>query len=81
MTDPQDPLPEQSWLWRRIYTYGGTVAALALLAWVVARLPADLLQPVAFGLMGLVALYALVYLIAPSAVDIAKITQAYRRKD
>ena len=38
MTDPQDPLPEASWTFRRWFTYAVTLIALILIGWIVAKL-------------------------------------------
>lgn len=73
MTDLQDPLPEGQWLFRRIFTWTLTVALLALLGFVIARLPASDLQPVALWLVGLIALVVTFYLLAPSAPELARI--------
>ncbi|PZU74140.1 MAG: hypothetical protein DI531_08180 [Brevundimonas sp.] len=73
MTDPQDPLPEGQWLFRRIFTWTLTVALLGLLGWITWRMPADALQPVALWLIGLIALVVTYYLLAPSAAELARI--------
>ena len=73
MTEPQDPLPEGQWLFRRIFTWTLTVALLALLGWIIARMPADALQPIALWLIGLIALVVTYYLLAPSAAELARI--------
>lgn len=71
--DPQDPLPEGQWLFRRIFTWTLTVLLLGLLAWMAWRMPADALQPVALWLIGLIALVVTYYLLAPSAAELARI--------
>lgn len=39
--DPQDPLPDSSFLWRRVFTYGAVAALLALAFCALYRLPVD----------------------------------------
>nr|WP_316629675.1 hypothetical protein [uncultured Brevundimonas sp.] len=72
-TDPQDPLPEGQWLFRRIFTWTLTVALLGLLGWIIWRMPAEALQLVALWLIGLIALVVTYYLLAPSAAELARI--------
>lgn len=71
--DPQDPLPEGQWLFRRLYTWSLTIAAIALLWWLVRRMPAEDLQLVALWIIGLLALVVTYYLLAPSAAELARI--------
>ena len=71
--DPQDPLPESRWLYRRLYTWSLTIAAIALLWWLVRRMPAEDLQLVALWIIGLLALVVTYYLLAPSAAELARI--------
>ena len=76
MIDPQDPLPESQWLWRRIYTYVATVACLGLVGWIVHKLAdGKHLAGIAYGLIGLSALLATYYLIAPAAEHIVRAIQ------
>lgn len=88
--DPQDPLPEPTWLWRRLYVYAVSIVFLALI-WVgVHRLAeAAMLEP-SRGIGALLsavqwliaALICLItyYLVAPSAEQIVKMIQAARIK-
>ena len=73
MIDPQDPLPEGQWLFRRIFTWSVTLALLALLAAVVWRTPGELLPPIGIWLIGLIALVFVLYLLAPSAPEMARL--------
>lgn len=73
MTDPQDPLPEGQWLFRRLFTWALTVALLALLAVIVLRIPPEQLQLIAIWIIGLLALVVTYYLLAPSAPQLAGI--------
>lgn len=74
MTDPQDPLPESQWKFRRAFTYGATVVCLALVGWIIHKLAdGEHLAGVAYGLLILCGLLATYYLIAPSAETLAKI--------
>ena len=76
-TDPQDPLPEATWTWRRVFTYAVTAALLALLAYVIPRMPAAELKGVAYWLIALVWTSITYYLIAPSAEHIVAVIQAW----
>lgn len=69
---------ESQWTWRRVFTYAVTVAALALLAVVVWRMEPGQLRAVALGLIGLVALLATYYLIAPTAEHIVAALRAWK---
>ncbi|MDO9607229.1 MAG: hypothetical protein Q7J26_01790 [Brevundimonas sp.] len=71
--NPQDPLPEGQWLFRRIFTWTLSVALLALLAWISWRMPPEALQLVALWIIGLLALVVTYYLLAPSAAELARI--------
>lgn len=71
--DPQDPLPEGQWLYRRIFTWTFTAIQLALLGWTIRRMPAADLQLVALWQLGLLALVVTYYLLAPSAPQLARI--------
>lgn len=82
MTDLQDPLPEPKWTWRRILIFGVTVCSLLLIAACVDRVLAKDLPGVIYALLGMIALLATYYLIAPSAEHIVSTIQAWRnRKD
>lgn len=72
---------EAKWTWRRLYTYGVTVAALALLAVIVWRIDAGGLKGVAWGLIALIGLLATYYLIAPTAEHIVAALRAWRGRE
>lgn len=76
--DPQNPLPESTWLYRRLYTWSLTIAAIALLWWLVRRMPAEDLQLVALWIIGLLSLVVTYYLLAPSAPELARILAELR---
>ena len=83
MTGPQDdltvPAPEGNWRWRRLYTYGTTLAAVALLAVVVIKLngPRELMW-VAVALIVRDAWRETLYIVAPSAQAIVAGVAAWR---
>lgn len=80
--DLQDPLPEPKWTWRRVLIFGVTTASLSLIAVCVDRVPPERLPGVIYALLGMIALLATYYLIAPSAEHIVSTVQAWRsRKD
>lgn len=71
--NPQDPLPEGQWLFRRIFTWSLTIVLIGLLTWIIGRMPAAELKHVALGLIALIALVVTYYLLAPSAAELARI--------
>jgi len=74
VTDHRDPLPESQWKFRRAFTYVISIVSLFLVGWIVHKLAeGEHLAGVAYGLIGLCALLATYYLIAPSAEALAKI--------
>lgn len=86
--DPQDPLPEPTWLWRRLYVYAVTIVILALvwigvhkLAEIAALEPREgivsLLRVIQWLIAALICVITY-YLVAPSAEQIVKMIQAAR---
>ncbi|MDM8352907.1 hypothetical protein [Brevundimonas diminuta] len=74
--NPQDPLPEASWFWRRWFTYVVTIACLGGVGWIIHKLADGVhLAGVAYALIGLCALLATYYLIAPAAEHIVKLVR------
>lgn len=74
--DPQDPLPEPSWTFRRWFTWLLTAACLIFIGCIIWRITESRhLAGVAYGLIGLCALIATYYLIAPSAEHLAKLAR------
>lgn len=76
--DPQDPLPEGKWFWRRLIVFLSVALLFAGLAWCLARLPAGDLLAFSRGLMALLALVLVLYLIAPSATQLAELLAALK---
>lgn len=80
--DLQDPLPEASWLWRRVFTFTVTGAVLWMLWQSIDRLAAVALTAPALGVPALLSLCKWIigfsgmmvtyYMIAPSAEQIVK---------
>lgn len=75
----QDPASEPQWFYRRVFTWAVTLIVLCLVGVMVAIMPRGDLQLVALALIGLCALLATYYIIAPSAPEIAAIVAAWRR--
>ena len=78
MTEPRTPapnsgLPEARWLWRRLYVYAASVIGWGLLTWSVARTPPSSMASVAHGLMILLGVTMVLYLVAPSAQQLAAV--------
>lgn len=67
----QQPLAEARWLWRRLYVFTVSVGLWLLLMRTVARMPAEMLPKTTDGLMGLLALILVLYLVAPTAQQLA----------
>lgn len=75
----RDPTPEGNWVFRRLYTYGATLAGLALLAVLVWRLEAPReLMWVAVALIVRDAWRETLYIVAPSAQAIVAALAAWR---
>jgi uncharacterized membrane protein YuzA (DUF378 family) len=74
MTDPQDPLPEAHWTFRRYFTFALSAVCLALVGWIIHKLDdGGPLAGVAYCLIGLCALVVTYYLVAPSAEHIVRL--------
>ena len=70
----QDPPPEPSWGWRRGLTWFITVVSLALVGGMIWKLaPGMAGVGIAYGLIGLVGWTATLYLVGPSADEVARI--------
>lgn len=82
--DPQDPLPEGRWIYRRIFIWAIVMASCAGIGWIIYQTddPATL-GNIAKLLVGLIALLSTYYLIAPSAEHIVRLVQgaAVRKAD
>jgi hypothetical protein len=72
----QGPLPETSWFWRRVFSYGFAVASLALVGWAMITLrdlnQPDLLYSLARYLLGVHVLVVTYYMVAPSAEQVVR---------
>jgi len=71
MTTRKSPLAEGRWLWRRLYVFTFSAALWLLLAQALRRMPVEALPGMAHALMGLLALILVLYLVAPSAQQLA----------
>lgn len=86
IVDIQDPLPENNWLWRRLFAWLFCIGSLALIFFIVDSLKiAALMQPLAavqvYGTMfkwaiGMHALGMTLYMVAPSAEHIVRVFQS-----
>lgn len=78
--DAQDPLPENNFFWRRVFSWAITLLCLAFVAYVLESLhslgAAEYIFYLGKYLIGLVTLLVTYYMIAPSAEQIAKMIQA-----
>lgn len=80
--DLQDPLPESNWLWRRVFVFFVTAAVLWMVWGAITRLGASAMLEPTLGvpalltlckwLLGLTAIMATYYMIAPSAEQMTK---------
>lgn len=84
-TDLQDPLPESSWFWRRVFVFTVTAAVLWMLwgaitqlgnvALVEPRLGVPALLTLCKWIIGMTALMATYYMVAPSAEQLTKMVK------
>lgn len=82
-TDPQDPLPEASWFWRRVFVFWvtgvvlwflwGAIDRLGAVAFVSPKEGVPALLELCKWIISLTILMATYYMIAPSAEQIVKI--------
>jgi len=85
LSDPQDPLPEANWLWRRVFIFAVTSVALFLVFRAVERLGDIALVRPDIGIAAFVNIVkllvvtvnimALYYMVAPSAEQITKLVK------
>ena len=71
MTKRNSPLAEGRWLWRRLYVFSVSAALWILLEKALRRMPIEALPGMARALMTLLALILVLYLVAPSAQQLA----------
>lgn len=84
-TDLQDPLPESSWFWRRVFVFTVTAAVLWMLwgaitqlgnvALVEPRSGVPALLSLCKWIIGMTALMATYYMVAPSAEQLTKMVK------
>ena len=67
------PLAEARWLWRRLYVFALTLALWRLLSAAIDRTEPAALPAVASALMSLLALTLVLYLVAPTAQQLASL--------
>ena len=80
MTEPDNPLPEPSFHWRRWVTIGYVAVTLALLAGIVWKLSdGGPLRDIALALIGSQAFFAMLYMGGASAADIARIVASWKK--
>ena len=79
-------LKEIEWLWRRWWSFGVTVVALAIVAFIVWSLrgvgmtdaQAIALQHIAYGLIGTVVFVGMIYVVGATAYELTQLVQAAR---
>lgn len=72
------PLAEGRWFWRRLYAFTVTGALFWLLRGAVRATPPERLPETANGLMTLMALILVLYLVAPTAQQLAAVAANLR---
>lgn len=82
VVDLQDPLPESNWFWRRVFVFAATAAVMWMVWGAITRLGASAMLRPELGvpalltlckwLLGMIALMATYYMVAPSAEQIVK---------
>ena len=81
MTNPDNPLPEPSFHWRRWVTIGYVAVTLALLAGIVWKLSdGGPLRDIALALIASQAFFAMLYMGGASAADIARIVASWKKQ-
>lgn len=80
MIDPQDPLPEGDWKFRRMFVYGLVLLLVVALFMTIALSPKPDLQRIAGWLILLIGFVTVLYLVAPSAVEVIRMLTALRPK-
>lgn len=85
LSDPQDPLPESNWLWRRVFIFGISMVLVYLLYGTVDRLGKIAVVQPEVGIPAFVAVVKLLiltlnavilyYMVAPSAEQITKLVK------
>lgn len=86
LTQPTPRLREVTWLWRRLWSFGVTFAALAIVAFIVFVLPeaglaatqALALRQVAYALIGLIVFVGLIYVVGATAYELVQLVEAAR---
>lgn len=80
--DVQDPLPETSWLWRRIYVFTFSMISVAFILYGLESLhglrDAEAVYRITRYMIAIHAMLILFYMVAPSAEQIVKLIQAAR---
>lgn len=80
MSNPDNPLPEPSFHWRRWVTIGYVAVTLVLLAGIVWKLSdGGPLRDIALALIASQAFFALLYMGGASAADIARIVASWKK--
>ena len=89
-TDPQDPLPEASWLWRRVLVFLGEVSRVGFVAFTLyaiyslaigrqqTRESIEGLYHLAWWVLAFSALDRVLYLVAPTAEQLVRLIQSAR---
>lgn len=80
--DVQDPLPETSWLWRRIYSFLFSLISVAFIWYGIEALNAmrepDAVYRLTRYMIGVHVLLVTYYMVAPSAEQITKMIQSVK---
>lgn len=80
MSNPDNPLPEPSFHWRRWVTIGYVSVTLVLLAGIVWKLSdGGPLRDIALALIASQAFFAMLYMGGASAADIARIVASWKK--
>lgn len=80
MTDLQDPLPEGDWKYRRVFVYALVLLLVLALFATIGLAPRSDLQAIAGWLILLIGFVVVLYLVAPSAVEVIRMLSAMRPK-
>lgn len=76
--EPDNPLPEASFLYRRILTFAGCAIILALVAWALVRTPPADMLAFAQTLLGVLVIWLLLYFAGASADDVGRLVASVK---
>jgi len=77
---PDKPMAEGRWLWRRLYVFGLSLALWSLLVRAVRTTPPEAMPRITEGLMSLLGLLLVLYLVAPTAQQLIELSASLKMR-